>query len=116
VTGHCKSNEPLDLDWNGLASAETTLIVYMGLANLSEIVRQLIVHGLPGDTPTLAVCQGTTPRERRVSSPLVKLVAAVQGAKLTGPVLVIIGRVAALAWEWKESENAGCIEDIAVVA
>src|SRR5580765_1833062 len=73
ITGHCRGEEPLDHDWASLADPATTLVVYMGFANISEIVRELIVHGLPGDTPVLAVCQGTTPQERRISASLMSL-------------------------------------------
>jgi uroporphyrin-III C-methyltransferase len=100
VTGHCRSDEPLDLDWAGLADPDTTLVVYMGLANIDEIVRQLIVHGLPGDTPAFAVCQGTTPRERRLFAPLMNLPEAVRAAAFDGPVLFIIGRVTSIAETW----------------
>ena len=37
VTGHCCAGAGLDLDWRSLADPETTLVVYMGLANLAEI-------------------------------------------------------------------------------
>jgi uroporphyrin-III C-methyltransferase len=115
VTGHCRGDEPLDLDWASLADPATTLVVYMGLANIGEIVRQLIVHGLPGDTPVLAVCQGTTPRERRICASLMRLPQAVRAANLEGPILFIIGRVAAIAAEWKE-HDAMVRHDTAAVA
>jgi len=99
VTGHCKADEPLDLDWASLADPATTLVVYMGLLNLDEIARRLIEHGLPADTPVLAVSQGTTPRERRVCAALAELPAAIRRSGLVGPVLFIIGRVAALSAE-----------------
>ncbi len=104
VTGHCRNNAPLDLDWASLADPDTTLVVYMGFLNIDDIVRQLIIHGLPGDTPVLAVCQGTTPAERRVCAPLMRLPQVARAAKFDGPILFIIGRVAALAAEWNESD------------
>jgi len=104
VTGHCRDDAPLDLDWASLADPDTTLVVYMGLLNIDVIARELIVHGLPGDTPVLAVCQGTTTSERRACAPLVRLPQAARAADFDGPVLFIIGRVAALAAEWKESD------------
>jgi uroporphyrin-III C-methyltransferase len=97
VTGHCRADEPLDLDWAGLADPSTTLVVYMGLANIDEIVRQLVLHGLPGDTPALAACRATTTRERRVCAPLAELPAAARAAQFSGPVLFVIGQVAAIA-------------------
>jgi uroporphyrin-III C-methyltransferase len=115
VTGHCRGDEPLDLDWASLADPATTLVVYMGFANISEIVRQLIVHGLPGDTPVLAVCQGTTPREQRICASLMCLPQAVRAASFEGPILFIIGRVAAIAAEWKE-HDAMVRHDTAAVA
>jgi uroporphyrin-III C-methyltransferase len=115
VTGHCRGDEPLDLDWASLADPGTTLVVYMGFANIGEIVRQLIVHGLPGDTPVLAVCQGTTPREQRICASLMSLPRAVRAANFEGPILFIIGRVAAIAAEWKE-HDAMVRHDTAAVA
>ena len=115
VTGHCRGDEPLDLDWASLADPATTLVVYMGFANIGEIVRQLIVHGLPGDTPVLAVCQGTTAREQRISASLMCLPQAVRAADFEGPILFIIGRVAAIAAEWKE-HDAMVRHDTAAVA
>lgn len=99
VTGHRKANEPLDLDWASLADPDTTLVVYMGLSNIEEIVGQLVAHGLPVSTPVLAVCQGTTPGERRLCTRLGALAEAAREAAFSGPVLFIIGRVAGLALE-----------------
>jgi uroporphyrin-III C-methyltransferase len=115
VTGHCRGDAPLDLDWASLADPGTTLVVYMGLANLDEIVRQLILHGLPGDTPALAVCRGTTPGEVRLPARLDGLPAAARAARFSGAVLFIIGRVAAMAAEWREDRDAVGTFDMAMV-
>ena len=116
VTGHRKANEPLDLDWKSLADPETTLVVYMGLSNIEEIVDGLIAHGLPSDTPVLAVCQGTTSQERRICCWLAALPAAAHEAGFTGPVLFIIGRVAGIAMERHEHHDATDTGAISVVA
>ncbi|WP_246755763.1 uroporphyrinogen-III C-methyltransferase [Bradyrhizobium sp. CCBAU 53338] len=116
VTGHRKANEPLDLDWRSLADPETTLVVYMGLANLEEIVRKLVAEGLPANTPALAICQGTTPQERRVCTHLETLPMALKEASFNGPVLFIIGRVAAIAMKRSERSDARTTEAISVVA
>jgi uroporphyrin-III C-methyltransferase len=114
VTGHCKCDEPLDLDWASLADPQTTLVVYMGLANIDEIVRKLIAHGLPGDIPALAICQGTTPRERRLSASLATLPSAARAAEFDGPVLFIIGWVAAIAGQPDGSEHERAAQEMAV--
>lgn len=116
VTGHRKANEPLDLDWPTLADPETTLVVYMGLANIEEIAGKLIAHGLPADTPVLAVCQGTTPQEQRVFTRLAALPAAAHEADFAGPVLFIIGRVAGIAMERNEHSDETDAGAVSVVA
>lgn len=116
VTGHCKANEPLDLDWASLADPATTLVIYMGLANIAEIAAKLIAHGLSAGTPSLAVCQGTTRHERRLAAPLVAMPEAAATAGFDGPVLFIIGRVAAIAMQCHEHDDDTAADDFAVVA
>lgn len=115
LTGHCRADLPLNLDWKGLADPDTTLVVYMGLANIEEIARRLIEHGLAADTPAVAVCQGTTPRERRVCARLDDLAKAAKTAGFDGPVLFIIGQVAALAVQRHGLDDATCNDDRAMV-
>jgi uroporphyrin-III C-methyltransferase len=115
VTGHCKADEPLGLDWASLADPATTLVVYMGLANVEEIARELIAHGLSPDTPALAVSQGTTPRERRLSCSLALLPAAMRDAQFEAPILFIIGNVAAIAAEL-DGHDDQAVPELAVVA
>lgn len=96
VTGHCRNDLPLDLDWHGLADGETTLVVYMGAANIREISERLMECGLSGSTPVLAVNNGTTPRERQLTANLASIADEAQTAEFTGPLLFIIGRVVSL--------------------
>ena len=58
------SDGDLDLNWASLADPETTLVVYMGLANLTTIRDRLIAAGLPAETPVAAIANGTTREER----------------------------------------------------
>ena len=99
LTGHCCDGRGLDLDWQGLADLETTLVVYMGLANLPEISARLIAAGLPPAMPAVAIEKGTTADQRVCEATLADLPATVTSAGLAAPVLVIIGRVVeARAW------------------
>lgn len=97
VTGHCRDDLDLDFDWQGLADPQTTLVVYMGMVNIDWIANQLIEHGLPAMTPSIAIVDGTTPRQRHVAATIGNIGTAAVAAGLDGPVLFIIGRVAALA-------------------
>ena len=97
VTGHCRAEEPLDLDWAGLADPGTTLVIYMGVATMAEIAAKLMAHGMPGDLPVLAVAEATTPRERRLISRLDAIARDAREAGLAAPVLFVVGRVVTLA-------------------
>lgn len=99
ITGHLAAEGSLELDWNGLADPETTLVVYMGLTNLETICRQLINHGLPPETPAAAINQGTRPKQRTVQAALSDLAEAVDNAALSGATLLVIGKVVSLAPE-----------------
>ncbi|MFO0390059.1 MAG: uroporphyrinogen-III C-methyltransferase [Alphaproteobacteria bacterium] len=100
-TGHRMTKEDaeqeLELDWQSLADPETTLVVYMGLANLALICEKLIAHGLPADFPAAAIENGTNPKEKLILSTLEQLAADVANAGLEPPTLVIIGKVVELS-------------------
>ncbi len=93
VTGHCRNNRPLDLDWKSLADPQTTLVIYMGLAHVAEIACRLIAAGLPAETPAAAIAEGTLPGQRTVDGTLASLPDRVIRADLRAPVLVIVGPV-----------------------
>ena len=101
VTGHTQEEE-LDLDWENLADPDTTLVVYMGLANLGAISDRLVAAGLSADTPVAAVERGTTPQQRHCITTLKDAVGDVANAKLGPPCLIVIGKVAGIAGtlEW----------------
>lgn len=96
VTGHCRGDLPLDLDWAGLADPNTTLVVYMGVANIAEIAAGLITHGMPASLPVMAICNATTKKEARLISQLDRIGAETAAARLDGPVLFVIGEVVSL--------------------
>jgi uroporphyrin-III C-methyltransferase len=99
LTGHCQAGAGLDLNWQSLADPDTTLVVYMGLANLAEIRDRLIAAGLPATTPAAAIASGTTAEQKVCSATLCELPERVRADDLEAPVLIIIGRVVeAMAW------------------
>ncbi len=109
VTGHRAKDQPLDLDWSSLASEATTLVVYMGAANIAEIADQLMAHHLPAALPVLMISCATTPREKRIVSALDRIAADVARADLEAPVLFIIGHVVSL---YGDRAMDGCARDI----
>jgi uroporphyrin-III C-methyltransferase/precorrin-2 dehydrogenase/sirohydrochlorin ferrochelatase/uroporphyrin-III C-methyltransferase len=99
ITGHFRNDEPLDIDWHKAADPKSTLVIYMGLANLEQICSSLIAAGLPASTPAAAIQNGTTANQQRVMSKLDSLPAAISRKGLTAPVMIIIGKVVSLADE-----------------
>ena len=95
ITGHSKEPD-LELNWQSLADPDTTLVVYMGLANLPIITHKLIEHGLPQDFPLAAIENGTTDKNRVVISTLANATADIKNAGFEPPVLLIIGKVVGL--------------------
>lgn len=100
VTGHRQANGVLDLDWKSLASEETTLVVYMGVANIGQIAMRLVDAGLGETTPVMAIANATTPRETRLFSELGQVALDVRDAQFKAPVLFVIGKVVTLSADW----------------
>lgn len=96
VTGHRQADRVLDLDWKRLADPNTTLVVYMGVANIGQIAVGLMTEKLPGSTPVLAVAKATTPSETRLVSRLDRIACDIRDSEFTAPVLFIIGTVVSL--------------------
>lgn len=118
VAGHCRADQPLDLDWRSLADPDTTLVVYMGLANIDAIQRQLLAAGLPADTPAALIENGSTPQQRRVLTRLEELSASAQAEQVVSPALIVIGKVVALAGEmdWFDEATTETYADRSVQA
>ena len=96
VTGHRAADARLDLDWKSLACEDTTLVVYMGAANIAEIALNLMREGLPAHLPVLAVSSVTTPREARLLSRLDRIGPDIAANPMRAPVLFVIGHVVSL--------------------
>jgi len=91
VTGHTRDGDAPD--WSALARSGLTIVVYMGIATLPEIVAGLRAGGMAGDTPAAAIQHGTSPQAKQVITNLSGLAAAVTGARLGSPAILVIGEV-----------------------
>ena len=96
VTGHgADGTLPDNIDWRSLADPAVTTIIYMPKKTLSELTAKAITAGLDPSTPSLAIAQATRPDEIVISDSIANLPARLDAEKLSGPVLVMIGSVAA---------------------
>ena len=82
------------LDYEELARASGTLVVFMGLAATPRIARGLVEHGKDPATPVAIVARGTTAQAQVRRGALEDLGELAIG--LPSPALVVIGEVAAL--------------------
>jgi uroporphyrin-III C-methyltransferase len=91
ASGH----DPAALDYDALARAPGTLVLFMALGGLPEIAAGLAAHGRDPETPAAVVGSGTTADQRTVVAPLAEI--AELAAEVEPPALVVIGEVVRLA-------------------
>jgi siroheme synthase len=84
-----------ELDYDALARATGTLVVFMGLGQLDAIADGLLAHGKDPHTLAAVISSGTLGGRRQVVAPLSAIAAAAAGAE--PPALIVIGDVVALA-------------------
>ncbi len=95
VTGHSAGdNEP---DWQALAATGLTLVIYMGMRRLDDIVDALLRAQMAAGTPCVAIESATLPTQRQTMASLETLPAEVRRMGLGSPAILVIGPVAALA-------------------
>ena len=93
VTGYeGKGKRAAPVEWSGLSRAGT-LVVFMGLGRLPLITERLRQHRWEDHVPAAAIQWGTTPQQRVVEGTLATIACKTREARLTSPVLLIIGRV-----------------------
>jgi uroporphyrin-III C-methyltransferase len=94
VTGHEALKGKPAVDWGKLATAVDTLVILMGLHNLSAIVAKLIAHGRSPETPAAVIRRGTTCDQETVIGTLADIVE--KSASLKAPTLIVVGEVVEL--------------------
>jgi uroporphyrin-III C-methyltransferase/precorrin-2 dehydrogenase/sirohydrochlorin ferrochelatase len=95
VTGHVLDDETLD--WRSLAGARQTVVFYMGVGHLPQIVAKLRAAGAPADHPAAVVERATLPGQRTLRGTLETIAGVAQTANVAPPALLIVGDVTALA-------------------
>ncbi|MCG9127169.1 uroporphyrinogen-III C-methyltransferase [Candidatus Poribacteria bacterium] len=94
VTGHSAAlNSESKINWVGLATAVDTLVVYMGVGHLRQIVDCLIENGRDSRTPISLVRVGTTPHQVVIQGTLSNIVEKTQEVGLKSPAIIVVGEV-----------------------
>jgi uroporphyrin-III C-methyltransferase / precorrin-2 dehydrogenase / sirohydrochlorin ferrochelatase len=96
LTGHASNGKlPGDIDWQSLTDPATTSAIYMPARTLAALVARALAEGLDPATPALAVSRATRPDQTTVEAPIAELPERLQRENLPGPLLVLLGHVAA---------------------
>jgi uroporphyrinogen III methyltransferase/synthase len=83
-------------DWSKLATATQTLVIFMGMRKLDSLMKLLIEHGRPPDTPVAVVQWASMPKQRTVVGTAVDIHQRATDAGLGLPALTIVGEVVRL--------------------
>ncbi len=84
-------------DWRFLANPQHTVVVYMGVAQLPDIVARLEAAGAAAGHPAAIIERATLPGQRIVRGTLSNIVALAQAHRIEPPAILILGDVAAFA-------------------
>jgi uroporphyrinogen III methyltransferase/synthase len=97
VTGHERDDtEYSKIHWDKISTGIGTIVFYMGVKNLPNIVKNLIENGREPDTPIALIRWGTHPVQKTVVGTLENIVQKVEEAKLTAPAIIVVGEVVKL--------------------
>jgi uroporphyrinogen III methyltransferase / synthase len=95
VTGHeDPTKEDTSVAWDKIATGIGTLVFFMGVGQLPEIVKRLVEHGRAPQTPAAVIRWGTRADQVVVTGTLATLVERCAGMK--PPALIVVGEVVAL--------------------
>ena len=97
ITGHKRSDQPLDLDYDALVRLNGTLVFLMSLANVGDIMEGLLNAGMPSDMPSAVIEHGTRPEQRKIVATIATLAAQVAELNFQSPALIVVGRVCSLS-------------------
>jgi uroporphyrin-III C-methyltransferase len=95
ISGHAPPGDPgSTLNWQALATANTTLVIMMGVATLPAITAELIKHGLAVDTPAMTVADAAMPSQQAVRGTVTDIAELTRDAGIQPPAITVIGAVA----------------------
>lgn len=93
-------------EWRHLLNSGHTLAIYMGVASISDISKQLLESDIPRDLPVAIVENGTSQRQRTVRSSVVNLLSDARRAQVEAPAMLYVGKAVAISsfLQWFEEQ------------
>lgn len=94
VTGHESVGKYRpEVNWSAIAQGSETIVIYMGVYNLPQIIPQLVAGGLTSETPIALIRWGTTPKQTELTGTLATITEQIAQSEFTAPAIAIIGSV-----------------------
>ncbi|MEZ5358072.1 MAG: uroporphyrinogen-III C-methyltransferase [Candidatus Zixiibacteriota bacterium] len=95
VTGHKASDKlKTSVPWDWVAQTKNgTVVIYMGVNQIAEIVKQLTEYGMDASLPAAIVERGTFPSQRVFTTTLSELPRVAEENKVVPPALFVLGHV-----------------------
>ncbi len=94
VTGHELAGKYRPrVNWQAIAHGSETIVIYMGIHNLSYILEQLQAAGRIADTPIALIRWGTWPEQEELIGTLGTILAQVESTQFEAPAIIVIGDV-----------------------
>jgi uroporphyrin-III C-methyltransferase len=94
VTGHeAIGKYRPQVNWQAIAQGSETIVIYMGVYNLAQIIPQLIAGGLTENTPIALIRWGTTPQQAQLIGTLANITDAIAKTGFEAPAIAVIGKV-----------------------
>lgn len=114
VTGHDRSGQaPGDVDWAALARSSPVIVLYMALATIGDVARQLMAAGRAPGTPVAVVSKATGPSQSVLRTDLARVAGDIVHHRVKGPAVIAVGEVARLhdsLAPWQQSGDAAAQE------
>ena len=106
VTGHEDlSKAESSVPWDILAEGGGTLVILMGVGNLSDIVDKLMENGRPPSTPVAAIREGTWPGQQTDVGTLADIADKTAASGLRPPSVIVVGEVVGLREKLRWFDN-----------
>jgi uroporphyrin-III C-methyltransferase len=94
VTGHESVGKYRpQVNWGAIAQGSETIVIYMGVHNLANIVPELQAGGLSVDTPIALIRWGTRSEQEELIGTIATIIRQIEETQFEAPAIAIIGKV-----------------------
>lgn len=94
VTGHEQTHKYRpQVNWQAIAQASETIVIYMGVHNLAHILDALQQAGRGPETPIALVRWGTRPEQEELVGTLATILTQMEAKAFEAPAIAVIGTV-----------------------